>query len=113
MLTVYHNPRCSKSRDCLAFFDNSETPYQVIKYLEKPPSFEELKLLIKQLNLAPIDLIRKNEPIWKKKYERKDLSDDELIQVMSSNPILIERPIVVNGNKAVIARPIEKAAEIL
>lgn len=113
MIQIYHNSRCSKSRECLAFIEETGQEYEVIKYLEEVPSFEELKMIIKKLGIKPIELVRQKEKIWIENFKGKEMSDDEIIQAMISNPILIERPIVINGDKAVIARPIEKAAAII
>jgi len=113
MIQIYHNSRCTKSRECLAFLEESGQEYEVVKYLENIPSFEELKTIIEKLGIKPIGLVRQKEKIWIENFKNKTMSDDEVIQVMILNPILIERPIVVNGNKAIIARPIEKAAAII
>jgi arsenate reductase (glutaredoxin) len=113
MITIYHNPRCGKSRDCLAFIQNSNNEYEVIKYLETPLTFKELEVIIKKLQLKPIELIRKNETIWLEKFKNATLSDKQIIQAMVDFPILIERPIAVNGNKAIIARPFEKIQTII
>ena len=113
MIKIYHNSRCTKSRECLAFLEESGQEYEVVKYLEKVPNFDELKLIIKKLNIKPIQLVRKKEKIWIENFKDKTMSDDEIIQTMISNPILIERPIVINGGKAAIARPLEKAAAII
>ncbi|MBP6757748.1 MAG: arsenate reductase (glutaredoxin) [Flavobacterium sp.] len=113
MIQIYHNSRCGKSRECLVFLENSGQKHEIIKYLEDVPTFEELKGIIQKLDIKPIELVRQKEKIWTENFKGKQLSDDEIIQAMISNPILIERPIVVNGDKAVIARPLEKAAAIL
>ncbi|GAA4055682.1 arsenate reductase (glutaredoxin) [Flavobacterium chungnamense] len=113
MITIYHNPRCGKSRECLAFIENSKQEFEVIKYLENPLTFKELESIIKKLNLKPIELIRTKESIWIENFKGKALSDKEIIQSMVDFPILMERPIAVNGNKAVIARPFEKVKEII
>lgn len=113
MIQIYHNSRCSKSRECLAFIEETGQEYEVIKYLEVVPSFEELKMIIKKLGIKPIELVRQKEKIWIENFKGKEMSDDEIIQAMILNPILIERPIIINGDKAVIARPIEKAAAII
>jgi arsenate reductase len=113
MIQIYHNSRCGKSRECLAFLEDSGKKYEIIKYLEDIPTFEELKIIVKKLDIKPIELVRQKEKIWIENFKDKKLSDDEIIQTMLSNPILIERPIVINGDKAVIARPFEKAAIIL
>lgn len=113
MIQIYHNSRCGKSRECLAFLENSGKEYEVIKYLEDVPSFEELKGIIEKLGIKPIELVRQKEKIWTENFKYTKMSDDEIIKTMISNPILIERPIVINGNKAVIARPLENANTIL
>lgn len=113
MITIYHNARCSKSRDGVCFLEESKEEFEVINYLEKPPKKRELKSLLKKLKLTPIELIRKKESVWITNFKDLNLTDDEIIQAMIDYPILIERPIIVNGNKAVIARPTEKISEIL
>lgn len=113
MIQVYHNARCSKSRECLAFLNETGQEFEVIKYLEQPPTFNELKSIIKKLGIAPIDLVRKKEPVWISHFKGAEMSDDELINAMITHPILIERPIVVNGEKAVIARPASNADTII
>ncbi|NDP26381.1 MAG: arsenate reductase (glutaredoxin) [Flavobacterium sp.] len=113
MIQIYHNSRCGKSRECLAFLEDSGKEFEIIKYLDDVPTFEELKSIVKKLNIKPIELVRQKEKIWIENFKDKTLSDDEIIQTMISNPILIERPIVINGDKAIIARPLEKAATIL
>ena len=113
MIQIYHNSRCSKSRQCLSLIENSGKKFEVIKYLENPPTISELTNLISKLGIEPIDLVRKKEKLWIENYKNKVLSSNELIEIMSKNPILIERPIVIKGNKAVVARPIEKFLEII
>lgn len=113
MIQIYHNPRCSKSRQGLAILENSGKEFEVIKYLEDIPSEKEFKEVLKKLGISPIELVRKNEAIWKSDFKGKNLSDDELIQIMLEHPKLIERPIVVNNNKAVIGRPPEKIESII
>jgi arsenate reductase (glutaredoxin) len=113
MITIYHNPRCGKSRDCLAFLETSDKKFEIIKYLETPLNFSELKEIIQKLNINPIELIRKNETIWKENFKGKELTDSEIIQSMVDYPILMERPIVVYNDKAIIPRPLEKIKEII
>jgi arsenate reductase (glutaredoxin) len=113
MIQIYHNSRCGKSRECLAFIENSGKEYEIIKYLEDIPTFEELKIIIKNLGIKPIELVRQKEKIWIENFKDKKMTDDEIIKAMILNPILIERPIVINGNKAIIARPFEKAEGII
>lgn len=113
MIKIYHNPRCRKSREGLELLEKSGKAFEIVKYLEETPSKDELKTLIGYLGIAPMDLVRKNEAIWKEQFKGKDLSDEALIEVMSVHPKLIERPIVVNGNKAVIGRPADKIKNII
>jgi len=113
MIKIYHNPRCRKSREGLAILEKSGKEFEVVKYLDEVPSKEELKTLIEYLGISPIDLVRKTEAIWKEKFKGKNLTDDEVITAMAENPKLIERPIVVNGKKAVVGRPPENIANLL
>ncbi len=113
MITIYHNPRCSKSRQGIALLEESGKKFKIITYLKELLTKEELNLIIKKLGLEPIDLIRKNEQIWKENYKGKSLSNEEIIEIMLENPKLIERPIVSNNDKAVIGRPTEKIHTIL
>lgn len=108
MLQILHNPRCGKSRDCLAFFDEKNISFQTINYLDHPLSEECLKNLVKKLNINPIDLVRQKETIWKENYKNKSLSDQQIINTLVKHPILIERPIVIKGDEAIIGREIEK-----
>lgn len=107
MIQIYHNPRCGKSRNCIAFITEKEIDFKIITYLITPPSKSELTILLKQLNFKPLELVRQKEKIWIEKYKNKNLTEDEIIQTMVSNPILIERPILIEGDKAIIARDIE------
>jgi arsenate reductase len=113
MLTIYHNPRCGKSREGLQLIESLNLPFTVIKYLDTPLTKDELKDIISKLGIAPIELVRQKEEIWKVNFKGKTLTSDEVIDAMVQYPTLIERPIIVNGDKAVIARPAEKAQEIL
>ncbi|MEO8516937.1 MAG: arsenate reductase (glutaredoxin) [Flavobacterium sp.] len=113
MITIYHNSRCSKSREGVCFLEETKQPFQVINYIENAPTKSELKELLKKLNITPLELVRKKESVWIENYKGKDLTDDAIIQVMIDHPKLIERPIIVNGDKAVIARPTDRINEIL
>ena len=113
MIKIYHNNRCSKSRCGLDILEQSGQPFEVIKYLENTPTYSELENIINLLGINPIQLIRKNEAIWKEKYKNQDFSDSELIEIMINNPKLIERPIVINGNRATIGRPPESILDII
>tara|TARA_R110002012_G_scaffold56057_8_gene143374 strand:- start:889 stop:1233 length:345 start_codon:yes stop_codon:yes gene_type:complete len=113
MLKIYHNPRCSKSRQGLALLEESGKEFDIIKYLDNTPSYLELAALIGKLGIKPIELVRKGETIWKEKYKNENFSDIELIELMVQNPKLIERPIVVLDNEAVIGRPPENIKKLL
>lgn len=113
MIQIYHNTRCSTSRQGLEFVKDSGKDFEVIEYMKNPLQKEELKDLIQKLKISPIDLIRKKESVWKENYEGKDLSDDELIGLMIEFPNLMERPIVINGQKAVVGRPPALIKDIL
>lgn len=113
MLKIYHNPRCSKSRQGLALLEESGKEFDVIKYLDNTPSYLELAALIGKLGIKPIELVRKGEAIWKEKFKNENFSDKELIELMVQNPKLIERPIVVLDNEAVIGRPPENIKKLL
>ena len=112
-MKIYHNPRCRKSRETLAIITDAGVEPEVVEYLKTPPSEAELKAILKKLGLSPLQVIRKGEKIFKEEYKGKELSDDEWIAAMAANPILIERPIVVAGNKAVLGRPPENVNELL
>jgi arsenate reductase (glutaredoxin) len=112
-LSIYHNPRCSKSREVLALLTEKDIQTEVIEYLKTPLTKKNLKVLLTKLNLKPIDVIRTNEDIFKKKFKGKNFKDEEWIQILIENPILIERPIVVDEYKAIIARPTEKVLEFI
>ena len=113
MIKIYHNPRCRKSREGLRILEESGKDFEIVKYLENTPTKEELSDIIKLLGIKPIDLVRKNESIWKENYKNKQLSDNEIITAMVENPKLIERPIVVNKNKAIVGRPPENIKKII
>jgi arsenate reductase (glutaredoxin) len=106
-LTIYHNARCGKSRNTLALIKENNLEVEIVDYLKNAPSKEVLTSIIKKLGIKPIELIRKGETIFKEKYKQKNLTDDQWIEAMVENPILIERPIVVKGDKAIIGRPPE------
>ena len=113
MIEIYHNPRCSKSRQGLSILEESGKAFEIIKYLEEDLTSVELQDVIIKLGIEPIDLIRKNEAIWKSDYKGKSLTDNEIIAAMVNHPKLIERPIVINGDKAVIGRPPEAIKDII
>lgn len=112
-MKIYHNPRCSKSRCSLQILDEKGIDYELIKYLDTPPSRAELKEIITKLGLNPEALVRKGEKIFKEQFKGKSFTDEEWITILTENPILIERPIIVEGDKAVIGRPPEKVLTLL
>ncbi|WP_430907735.1 arsenate reductase (glutaredoxin) [Maribacter sp. 2-571] len=113
MIKIYHNPRCQKSREGLELLEKSGKAFEVIKYLEDIPTKDELRSVIDCLGIRPENLVRKNEAIWKEKYRGRLLSDEETLEAMIQYPKLIERPIVINGNSAVIGRPITNIESVL
>ncbi len=112
-MKIYHNPRCRKSREGLQILEDSGAAFETVLYLENPPSEKELKSIISKLGITPRELVRTGEADWKENFKGRDLSDDEIIKAMVSYPKLIERPIVVKGDKAVVGRPPEKIKELL
>lgn len=113
MIKIYHNPRCQKSREGLQIIEKSGKEFKIIKYLEENPGESELEEILKLLNIKPEGLIRKNEVVWKENFKGKKLTDDEIVQAMVKHPKLIERPIVINNDKAVIGRPPQLINSIL
>jgi len=113
MITIYHNNRCRKSRSALEILEKSNENFEIINYLEATPNKTELKALLNKLGFEPIDLIRKNETIWKENFKGKTLSSSQVIDAMLKYPKLIERPIVVNNDKAVIGRPPELILDLI
>jgi len=111
-MKIYHNPRCGKSREALSILQQKTGDIQVIEYLKNTPTETELRELLAKLGMKPFDLIRKGEAIYKEQFKGKELSDDEWIKILVANPILIERPIIVKGDKAVVARPPERVSEL-
>jgi len=114
MLKIYHNPRCNKSRTTLNIIKEAEVEVEVVEYLKKPFTENELRDIITKLNLPVSYLVRKSEEIYKTSYKGKDLSDDEWIKVLVENPKLIERPIVINEDgEAILGRPPENVNKLL
>ncbi|PIE50080.1 MAG: arsenate reductase (glutaredoxin) [Flavobacteriales bacterium] len=112
MIQILHNNRCSKSRQCLAFLEDKNEDFEVIKYLENPLSVEEIKDLLVKLQLPAMDIVRTTEKIWKENFKGKEYSEEELISILAENPKLIQRPIVIKCNKAVVGRPLEKVEQL-
>lgn len=113
-VTIYHNPRCSKSRQALQLLYDKGIEPVVVEYLKNPPNEQQLKDILKKLQLSARELIRAKEDIYETlNLSSENITENELIQAMVENPKLIERPIVITGKKAVIGRPTEKINEIL
>ncbi len=112
-MKIYHNPRCRKSRETLEIINQSGKEVEIIEYLNDTPSENELKEIISLLGISPEQLLRKNEAIFKENFKGKALTDDQWIKVMVENPKLIERPIVIDGKKAVLGRPPENVKSLL
>jgi arsenate reductase len=112
--TIYHNPRCSKSRQTLAILEEHNIQPEVVLYLENTPSKQQLKEILKQLGKSPRDILRKSEDAYKENaLSDLTLTDDALLKAMITEPKLIERPIVVKGTKAVLGRPPENVLELI
>jgi len=113
MLTIYHNAQCSKSNGVCQLLQQEKIPATIVEYLETPPTAAELKHLLQLLGMKASELIRKNEVLFIEQFEGKALSEEDYLQAMIQYPILIERPIVVNNGKAIIARPPEKVLSFI
>jgi arsenate reductase len=112
-ITILHNPKCGKSRATLALIEAHGEAPRIIEYLKNPPNRTELKAILEKLGMGPEQLLRKGEEIYKSKYAGKALSDAQWIDAMLEHPILIERPIVIRGNRAVLGRPPENVNTLL
>lgn len=112
-VTIYHNPRCSKSRQTLALLQEKGLTPDIVEYLKNPLSVEDLVGLLKKLGLSPRELMRRGEAVYKEQGLKNVDDDSVLIAAMVENPVLIERPIVVNGSKAALGRPPEQVLDIL
>jgi arsenate reductase len=113
MLTIYHNPRCRKSRETLNFIKDAGHEVEIIEYLKDPPSEEDLRHVVKKLGISVSDLLRKNEAVFKEKYKGQEINEDDWYKILSENPILIERPIVVKDGDAILGRPPENVLKFL
>lgn len=112
-VTIYHNPRCSKSRAGLALLQAKGVAPEVVEYLKDPPSKETLRAIVKKLGIAPRDLVRTGEDLYKRKFRGKALTDEQWLDALAKHPVLIERPIVVKGARAAVGRPPEKVLDVL
>ena len=112
-VTIYHNPRCSKSRSALALLQEKGVEPTIIEYLRTPPTRAELRPLVAKLGIAPEQLVRKGEDVYQEKFKGRILTDEQWLDALAANPILIERPIVVKGDRAVVGRPPERVLEVV
>jgi len=112
-LRIYHNARCSKSRAVCALVAERGLHAELVDYLQNPPSKEELRELAAKLDMAPSELVRRGESAFKERYAGQTLSEEQWLEALAAHPILLERPILVRGAKAVIGRPPERALELL
>jgi len=113
-LVIYHNPRCSKSRQTLALLEENGHQPEVVEYLKNPPTVDELTATVQKLGLTPRDIIRTKEAEYKESgLDNQDLTDDQVLDLMNRFPKVIERPIVINGDKAAVGRPPENVLNIL
>ena len=110
---IYHNSRCRKSREALKYLQDKEYDFKVRDYIKNLLSTEEIQELIESLKIKPIELVRKNEAIWKENFKNKNLDDIQIISALSNYPKLIERPIVTKGKISIIARPVDKLLNFL
>jgi arsenate reductase len=112
-IVYYHNPRCAKSREGLKLLRENGVEPRVVEYLKLPLSPAELRSVLAKLNLSPLDIIRKKETLYREKLSQLTLNEEEWTQVLADNPILMERPIGVKGNKAVVGRPPEELLKLI
>ena len=110
---IYHNPRCSKSRAACALLQEKGFTAEVVDYLRTPPSRDELARIVQRLGMRPEEIVRTGEAVYKESYRGRTLSDDEWLDALAAHPILIERPIIIVGDKAVVGRPPERVLELL
>jgi arsenate reductase len=111
-VTIYHNPSCNKSRETLALIQASGIAPRVIEYLKTPPGPAEIAAIVRKLGIAPAELVRTGERVFQEKYSGRTLTDMEWIEALAADPILMQRPIVVRGDAAVIGRPPENAKRL-
>ena len=113
MIKIYHNSRCRKSREALDLLKSNELDFDVVEYLKEKLTKNQIQVLINKLGLKPLELVRKNEAIWKENFKDKVLTNNEIVEILSENPTLIERPIIELDNKAVIGRPLENVFNLI
>ena len=111
-MKIYHNNRCRKSREALEIIKSQQKDFKVIEYLKEKLSSKEISSILTKLKLKPIDLVRTNEVVWKEKYKNKKLTNTDIINIMVDNPRLIQRPIIITKNKAILGRDIKKVIDL-
>lgn len=112
-ITLYHNPRCSKSRSALALLQEKGIEPVIVEYLKHPPTRADLAELVKKLGMKPEAIVRTGEDIYKEKFKGKTMSDAQWLDALAANPILIERPIAIKGDRAVMGRPPENVLKLV
>lgn len=112
-ITIWHNPKCSKSREALAILEENGCESEVVKYLEKQLDKKEIKELLNMLKLSPRELMRVKEEIYKELNLKKEMDEEKLIEAMVSYPILIERPVIIKNGKAIIGRPTSRIVDFI
>jgi arsenate reductase len=113
MITIWHNNRCSKSRNAVCLLEDKNVQAAIFEYLKTPPTAEQIKDVLTKLGIEPEALVRKGEEIYKAEYKGKTLTYDQWIEAFVKYPVLIERPIIIKGDRAVIGRPIENIENLL
>jgi arsenate reductase len=112
-MKILHNPRCRKSREGLKILEESGQDFTIVEYLKEPLTKEELSDILDKLDMSAIDLVRKNEKEWKENFKGRDMSQEEIVAAMASHPKLIERPIVISGERAIVGRPPENIHKLI
>ena len=112
-MKILHNPRCRKSREGLKILEDSGQDFTIVEYLKEPLTKEQLSVVLSKLGMSAMDLVRKNEKEWKENFKGQEMSEEEVVAAMVAHPKLIERPIVISGDRAVVGRPPENIHELL
>ncbi len=112
-MKILHNPRCRKSREGLKILEDSGRDFTIVEYLKEPLTKEQLSEVLSKLDMSAMDLVRKNEKEWKENFKGREMSEEEVVAAMVAHPKLIERPIVISGDRAVVGRPPENISQLL
>ncbi len=113
MVQIWHNPRCSKSRAGVKYLEDKGVEFEIVKYLDNPPSVKEIAEVLRKLGMGARELMRTKEAIYRELGLKNEHDEQKLVEAMAAHPRLIERPVVINGDKAVVGRPAERIAEVL